>query len=205
MLVSFYFGIKNLLGLKFLEKYKHLYKTCELWMQAYTKLRAMNNSAYVREQSYHYHVPSFLFSRLSLYFLSFAKPDQLFLNFSYALPKYYFKSAKVLLKKWGRVCTKIEGAYGRKAFCFGERGYIMSKKYLETPNIFFPNDCFLPVRQLGLKSLFKFLVCPHTLWINFTHAWYYAHRQDYQCSVQRWVRNILSTQSKLQSKAKRVF
>lgn len=106
----------------------------------------------------------------------------------------------------GRVCTKIEGAYGRKAFlynfCFGERGCILSKNCLETPNVFIPNDFFLPVGWLGMKNLLKSLACPHIVWINFTCAWYNAHRQDYQCSVQTSIRTILSTWRKLHSKAK---
>lgn len=51
----------------------------------------------------------------------------------------------------------------------------MSKKYSETPNIFLPNDFFLPGRQLGMKNILKSLVCPHIVWINFTCAGYNAH------------------------------
>lgn len=148
--MSFYFRTKNFLDLTFLEKCEHLYKTCKLWMQTYTKLWAMNNSVYIQEQSYHYVCLASCFPDLPYTFQALPTLNQPFLSF-------FICFARVLFQKWGAVCTKIEGAYRMKPFCFEERDYTVSKKYLETLNIFIVMTAFFQFDSLDWKAYLNLL------------------------------------------------
>lgn len=91
-----------------------------------------------------------LFPRLSLYFSSFAKTQPNIFEF-------FIYFAKALFQKWGAVCTKIEGTYKMKAFCFEERDYTMSKKYLEVSNIFIVMTAFFQFDSLDWKTYLNLL------------------------------------------------
>lgn len=91
-----------------------------------------------------------LFPRLALYFSSFANTQPTIFEF-------FICFARVLFQKWGAVCTKIEGAYRMKPFCFEERDYTVSKKYLETLNIFIVMTAFFQFDSLDWKAYLNLL------------------------------------------------